>query len=113
MNLLIVLICLDAAAFLIYGVLCLGSTSLASEFARYGIANLRSLIGVLEIVGGAGLLVGLKWRPAMLMSAGGLGLLMLIAFGFRIRFKDGLVASAPSLLFALFNFYLLIRYVRD
>lgn len=110
MKLLTLVVCLDAVAFLVYGILCIGSLSLVSDFERYGVANLRILTGALEVLGGSGLLIGLRWRPALSISAGGLFLLMLIAFGFRVRFRDSVAASLPSVMLSVLNFFLMVRY---
>ena len=110
MKLLTLVVCLDALAFLAYGVLCVSSLSLVGDFQRYGVGNLRILTGVLEMLAGVGLLVGLKWRPALSISAGGLFLLMLIAFGFRVRFRDSVAASLPSVMLSMLNFFLMVRY---
>ena len=65
MNLLTLLIWADGIAFLVYGGLCLFSPSMLADFHRFGLERLRVLTGVLELLGGSGLLVGLKWRPAL------------------------------------------------
>ena len=67
------------------------------------------LTGLLEIMGGSGLLVGLKWPPVLWFSAAGLSLLMLIGFGVRIKMRDSLVQSLPSLVLMLLNAYILVK----
>jgi len=46
--------------FLFYGVLGLGSMSMVEDFERFGLGKLRVFTGVLEVMGGSGLLVGLR-----------------------------------------------------
>ncbi len=101
--------CLSGAAFVIYGVLCFYSTSMANDFHRFGLDDLRVLTGILELLGGTGLLMGLKWPSALWISAAGLALLMLIAFCIRMRMHDGVVVSAPSFTLMLINIYIAIR----
>jgi len=48
-------------AFAIYGAQCLFSASMQAEFIRFGLERFRVLTGILEVLGGVGLLVGLKW----------------------------------------------------
>ena len=103
------LTCFSAAAFLVYGVLCLTSMSMVDDFRRFGLEHLRMLTGLLEVLGGTGLLVGLRWRPALLFASGGLALLMLIAFAVRLRMKDSFLLSLPSALFMLLNVFLLFK----
>ncbi len=102
----------SGVAFLVYGVLCFFSASMASDFHRFGLDDLRVLTGVLEILGGAGLLIGLKWWPALWVSSGGLALLMLIAFAIRMRMGDGVGVSVPSFSLMLVNGYILVGAVR-
>ncbi len=94
--------------FLIYGGLCLGSSSMIYDFDRFGLQKLRRLTGCLEVAGGLGLLVGLRWRPVLRLSASGLALLMLIAFAIRLRFKDSIRDTLPSASLMLANVYILI-----
>jgi len=99
----------SGAIFLIYGVLCFTSPSMASDFHRFGVDSLKPVTGVLELLGGAGLLIGLRWLPLLRLSAAGLALLMLIAFGFRMHMRDGIGVSLPSFLLMLLNVYILFR----
>lgn len=105
-------ILLSGVAFLVYGILCVTGHSLVSDFQRFGIAWLRIPTGYLEILGGAGLLIGLRWLPALRFSAAGLCLMMLIGFGFRIKFRDSVAQSLPSLGFMLLNLYILVQSFR-
>ena len=112
MSLLRILICGSSCAFLIYGVLCLTSSHMQSEFKRFGLESLRKTTGVLEILGGVGLLVGLKWHPALWVSSGGLALLMLAGFGVRVRIRDGFLRSMPALALMIVNVYILFASLR-
>ena len=109
MNFLTPLICAVGVTFLIYGGLCLSSLSMVEDFQRFGLERLRMLTGLLEVLGGSGLLVGLKWRPALFLSSAGLSLLMLIAFGVRLKMRDSIVQSLPSLALMLVNAYILVK----
>jgi len=53
------------AAFVIYGISCLGSEQMRAEFRRFGLERFRVLTGALEVLGGAGLVGGLLWPPAL------------------------------------------------
>ena len=70
MNAVTVLAAGSGVAFVVYGVLCLGSPSMEAEFVRFGLSRFRVLTGVLEVLAGVGLLVGLRWSPALWLSAG-------------------------------------------
>ena len=97
----------SGVAFLVYGVLCFFSSSMANDFHRFNLDNLRTTTGILELAGGAGLLIGLKWPPALWVSSGSLALLMLIAFCIRMRMHDGVAVSTPSFTLMLINLYIL------
>ena len=107
MTLLVALSIISSLVFIVYGLFCAFTPSMLADFHRFGLDNLRILTGILEILGGTGLLVGLKWRPALWLSSAGLGLLMLIAFGVRLKMRDSVVLSTPSFLLMLLNFYIL------
>ena len=107
MSLLLALTLLSSTAFLIYGVICLTSRRMRGEFERFGLGRLRVLTGVLEVLGGAGLLVGTLWRPALWLSSGGLALLMLVGVGVRVKVRDGVWQTSPALLLMLVNIYIL------
>jgi hypothetical protein len=106
------LTCASSLAFLVYGCLCLFSSSMLDDFQRFGLERLRMLTGFLEVVGGSGLLVGLKWPPALCISSAGLSLLMLIGFGVRLRMRDSLVQSLPSLALMLINAFILVKSIQ-
>ena len=81
-----------------------------SEFKRYGFEELRIPIGILEMLGGLGLLVGYKLPVLTFVSALGLALLMLSAFIIRLKIKDSLLRSLPALGLMIINFYIAIQF---
>ncbi len=112
MNFLTALTVCSGSSFLVYGGLCLSSPSMKSEFTRFGLARLRTLVGVLELFGGMGLLVGLRWPPSLWISSAGLSLLMLCGVGVRIRVGDGFARSLSALLLMIANAYIFIASLR-
>lgn len=101
-----ILILISAVAFLFYGIAFFANSGMKEEFERYGLNRFRKLIGLLQLLGGLGLLVGLAWKPALIVASGGLSLLMMIGFGVRIKMKDGFWVSVPSFIFMLLNAYI-------
>jgi len=77
-----------------------------SEFERFKLERLGLLVIVLEIVGALGLLIGLWFEPLLLLSSGGLGLLMLLGLLVRIKLKDNLWISLPALFYMALNAYI-------
>ena len=55
-------------------------------------------IGLLELAGAAGVLIGLALRPLGIAAAGGLALLSLGAIATHVRAGDKPVAAAPAVL---------------
>lgn len=86
----------SAVLFLVYGALCLFSDGMEQEFARYGLSRYRRLTGALELLGGAGLLVGLRVPSVLALAAGGLALLMLLGVMTRIRVRDPILETLPA-----------------
>ncbi len=82
------------------------------EFLRYGLPHLRVLTGFLEILGGAGLLIGLWWGPSLWVSSAGLSLLMLCGLITRISIGDPIRLWLPALLLLLLNAYLFVDSLR-
>ena len=50
----------SAVSFLLYGIGCFTSAFMKEEFVRYGIPKLRKLIGVLQLLGSLGIIVGFR-----------------------------------------------------
>ena len=77
-----------------------------SEFKRFGLEKLGALTAVLELLGAFGLLVGMRFHPLLLVSAGGLAVLMLLGVVVRIQMKDSLLISLPATFYMLLNGYI-------
>ena len=78
MNLITILILISSLSFLGYGIAYFISPQMKSEFKRFGLEKVGTLTAVLELLGAVGLLVGLKIHLILLISAGGLALLMFL-----------------------------------
>ena len=107
-TLYILLVLFSGVSFIIYGSLLFVSPKMQNEFKRFELEKFTALIGILELLGGIGLLIGLKVGLILLISSGGLALLMLLGFGVRIKIKDGFWLSFPSLFFMLLNIYVFL-----
>lgn len=102
----IVSILISSTSFLIYGTLLLKLESMQQEFKRFKLEKLMILTGILELLGGAGLIVGMFINIILLVSSGGLSLLMFFAFVVRIKMRDPFLDSLPSLFFMVLNFFI-------
>ncbi len=81
-----------------------------AEFVRFGLGQFRIMTGILEILGGTGLLIGYYGNQlAYLISSGGLALLMLLGTLVRLRIKDSLTQTLPALGLLLINAYIFLK----
>ena len=78
------------------------------EYVRYGVPQLRPLVGCLQIAGALGLLAGLALPLVGQFAAAGLTLLMFFGVRLRIRIKDSFVQMLPAIFYFALNAYLTI-----
>ncbi|CAN5659766.1 hypothetical protein BH10BAC3_BH10BAC3_18640 [soil metagenome] len=112
MNLVNVLILISSLSFLGYGIAYFISPQMKNEFKRFGLENVGTLTAVLELLGAVGLLVGLKIQLILLISAGGLAILMFLGVAIRIKVKDSIWISLPALFFMILNLYIFFMSLR-
>ena len=94
---------------LIYGILTLFHPFYIAEFTRYGFSAMRILIGLVQLIFGAGLLYGMGKFKISLISAAILAAMMAGALGTRINIQDSLIQSLPALFYLLLNSYIFIK----
>ena len=112
MTILTIAVFLSGGAFLFYGITCLSSQKMTDEFIRFGLNKQKRLLtGYLQILGALGLIFGYFFSVVLVfIAAAGLTLLMLLGFAIRIKIKDSISQSLPSLLVAFLNLYIFIGY---
>ena len=98
---------------IIYGILTLFHPFYIQEFARYGFSDMQYLIGIAQLLCGAGLLLANKQSKISLASAFILALLMAGAVGTRISIQDNLLQSLPALLYFGLNSVIFIKILKD
>lgn len=100
-------------SFLFFGTTCLTTAYMKSEFVRYGYDRQRPLTGVLQILGGLGLLIGYYFASPLLsvVPATGLSLMMMFGFGVRMKIGDTLFMATPAFFYAALNLYLSLYYL--
>ena len=97
------LIILSSFSFIFYGVLVLSTDHMASEFKRYGLTKFKGLTGVLEILGGVGSMLGILNPAILLLSTGGLCVLMFLGVCVRIKVRDPWHQIMPAFILMLLN----------
>jgi len=100
------LILFSAVSFFSYGSACFLSSHTEREFDRYRLGSQRTLVGGLQLCAAMGLLAGLSEPWLGRAAAAGLCLMMLVAFGVRLRIKDPMPQTIPALLYLGMNAYL-------
>lgn len=111
MDFLDALIFFSATSFLIYGIAYFVSSNMKNEFKRFGLEKFGPLTALLELAGAVGLFIGLHNYTILVMSSGGLALLMLLGTGVRIKMKDSLLVSTPAFFYFLLNAFILYETV--
>jgi hypothetical protein len=110
LNLLIALTWFSSLAFFYFGINCFYSDFIILEFERYGLPKFRKITGFLQLLGAAGLLVGLYFSPILLLLAStGLSLLMILGFIVRLKINDNFFQSSPSFIFAVLNICIAVK----
>jgi uncharacterized membrane protein YphA (DoxX/SURF4 family) len=108
---LVVLALISGLSFLHYGFDILFRVRLREEFTRYGMPGIRSFVGVMELLGGAGVILGLAYEPLGAFAAAGLTLLMILGLTVRLRLHDPLHLMMPAASLATVNAVLVVLFL--
>ena len=103
---------ISSLSFFAYCISYFTSPHMKSEFKRFNLEKLGLLTIILEFLGATGLLVGLLYNPILIISSGGLTLLMFLGTIVRIRLKDNLWISLPALFYMFLNGYLFFEAIK-
>ncbi|MBT8043081.1 MAG: DoxX family protein [Pontiella sp.] len=90
---------------------CLFSNHMELEFERFGLRKQRRLVGMFQLIGSAGLLVGWIMPWIGLCASLGLGLMMVLGTAVRFRVRDTLLQTMPALFFMAINFWIAYGYL--
>ena len=112
MNFVKICVLISSLSFFGYAVSYFITPHMKEEFKRFGLEKLGLLTIVLEFIGAAGLIVGLKFNSLLVISSLGLALLMLIGLIVRIRLKDNIWISLPALFYMGLNTYIFLMSIR-
>ena len=103
------LIALLAVSFFYYGWACVFSKHMVSEFERYGVPKFRIMIGVLQVLGGLGLIGGYLVPAVQLLSVSGLALLMFCGCVLRLKIRDSFLQILPAGILLILNLWVFIE----
>jgi uncharacterized membrane protein YphA (DoxX/SURF4 family) len=85
-----------ALSFFAYGWGCLFTDHMVAEFKRYRLSSYRRLTGSLQLLGAAGLVVGLTLPWVGGLAAAGISLQMACGLGVRVKIGDTWVHCIPA-----------------
>jgi sugar phosphate permease len=80
-----------------------------TEFKRFGLEKAGTITAMFELLGAVGLLVGFLSPVILMISAGGLALLMFLGVVIRIKFRDSLWMTLPAIFFMVLNAYIFFQ----
>lgn len=101
--LLVILVAVSAVAFLYYGAETLFADRPRHEFERYGMPHLRVFVGSMQLLGAAGVLIGIFVTQIGAVAATGLTIMMLLGLLARYRIHDAPRLMIPASSLALLN----------
>ncbi len=91
-----VLAVVSGGSFLFYGYETLFSEPPRGEFDRYGMPDVRRFVGTAQLLGGAGVLIGLLVAPVGAAAALGLATMMFLGLVVRYRIHDAPRLMVPA-----------------
>lgn len=109
MSFLKILTLFSSISFIVYGIAYFISPHMKNEFRRFGFEKLGLITVILELSGAFGLIVGLILKPILLISSGGLAILMFLGVVVRLKVRDSFWVTSPALLYMLLNTYIFYK----
>ncbi len=103
----------SSLSFIAYSISYFISPHRSTEFERFKLKSLGLFVIILEILGAVGLIIGLFFKPVLLISSGGLALLMLLGLITRIKSKDTFRVSAPAIFYMFLNAYIFYSAIHE
>lgn len=101
--LLVILAAVSSMAFFCYGAETLFGVRPRREFERYGMPQVRVFVGSMQLLGAAGVAIGLVIAPIGAAAATGLTVMMLLGLIARYRIHDALRLMVPAGSLAILN----------
>lgn len=109
MSFLNILILISSLSFIVYGTAYFTSPQMKNEFRRFGLEKFGLPIALLELTGAIGLIVGFRLNSILLISSGGLAILMLLGVVVRLKIRDSLWATSPAMFYLLLNTFIFYK----
>lgn len=106
-----VLTLISGLSFLFYGFRVSFQTASKEEFERFGVPAMRRFVGLMEVLGAVGVMLGLAFAPLGALAAGGLAALMVCGLVVRIRVHDAFRLMVPAAALGVLNAVLVVMFV--
>ena len=111
--LLVTLAAFSALAFFYYGSETLFGNPPRGEFDRYGMPKVRVFVGTMQLLGGAGVALGIFVSPLGAVAASGLTLMMLLGVAARYKIHDAPRLMIPAGSLAVLNATLVYLFITN
>jgi len=108
---LVVLVLISGSAFAVYGYQTLFGLPPRGEFERYGMPKVRRFVGSAQLLGAAGIVLGIRYPLLGAAAATGLTLMMFLGLAVRLRIHDAPRLMVPAATFALVNGVLVVLFL--
>ncbi len=108
---LVVAALVSGLSFLYYGFRVLFQDAAKGEFERYGMPDVRHVVGLLEVLGGTAVILGLAFAPLGAFAAVGLTTLMVLGLIVRVRIHDPVRLMVPAALLGALNAVLAVLFL--
>ena len=101
------IILFTGVSFIIYGLNSFYSKRMISEFKRWGYTKHRKTISTLQILGGLGLLTGLKINILLIASSLCFSIMMFFAVIVRVKINDNIARILPAITYLMLSVLIL------
>ena len=76
------------------------------EYARWGYEDMRVFLGICQMLGGIGLIIGFFIPIILLASSLSLTLMMFTAIYVRIKVRDTIIRTLPAVFYFVLNLFI-------
>ena len=108
MNTNLVIVIFTSISFIVYGINSFTSNRMVNEYQRWGFGKYRKLIGISQILCGAGLLIGLKYLALLQFASLSLIIMMSLAVLVRVKIKDNISEILPAISYLVLSILILM-----
>jgi|TARA_B100001094_G_scaffold192794_1_gene186645 uncharacterized membrane protein YphA (DoxX/SURF4 family) len=109
MNTNLVIVVFTSISFIIYGINSFTSDRMVNEYERWGFKKYRKIIGISQILCGAGLLLGIKFLILLQFASLSLVIMMSLAILVRLKIKDNISEVLPAITYFVLSVLILFN----